>query len=86
MVFEPSFAHTEKGMRARLVLVILNRQYTCPLAFLHRFEEIRAVMVLHNYEFMVILRKSLTLCLMPRKRDGLLGLTNRLKLFSDDLP
>ena len=85
MSFEPSLAHTEKGMSPRLVLMILNRHHQCPLIFPRRFERIRADTVLRNYEFMAILGKSPLLYPLARKRDERRELLNSLEMFSDDL-
>ena len=68
-----------------LVLMILNRQYKCPLVFLHRFEGIRADIVLRNYEFIIILGKSPPLYPLARKRDERSDVPNSLEMFSDDL-
>ena len=85
MIFEPSLAHTDKGMSPRLVLMILNRHHQCPLIFPRRFERIRAGIVLRNYEFMTILGKSSLLYPLARKRDERLDHLNNLEMFSDDL-
>ena len=86
MDFESYFGHTEKGMNPRSVLMILNGHHKCPLVFFNPFEETSAELVLHNYEFVVILRKSLLLYPLARKRDERGDLPNSFKMFLDDLP
>ena len=52
--FRAFFRPYGKGMSSRLVLMTSHGQYKYPLIFPHRFENINADLVLHNYDLIGI--------------------------------